>query len=63
MNGLLSLKDSLYAISDFYFNQSIRGKNITIEEMVEKLTEITKEDIMKVAGKLQPDMVYFLRNN
>lgn len=62
INGLMSLKDSLYAISDFYYNQSICGKNITLEEMADKIAVVSKEDIVRVAQKIQQDTIYFLRS-
>lgn len=62
VNGLQSMKDSLTSLGDFYYNQSLRGKNVTLEEMVDKIKGIEKDDLMRVAQKLRPDTIYFLRD-
>ncbi|MDO4720765.1 MAG: pitrilysin family protein [Peptostreptococcaceae bacterium] len=59
-NGLMSLKDSLYSLGDFYYNQSLRDKNITLEEMAENIASVSKEDILRAASKIRPDTEYFL---
>lgn len=60
INGLMSLKDSLYALSDFYYNQSLRDKNVTLDEMAEKIAQVEREDIVRVAENISRDTVYFL---
>lgn len=59
-NGLLSLKDSLYSLGDFYYNQSLRDKNITPEGMAERIAALSKEDIVRVSRNIRPDTIYFL---
>ena len=34
---------------------------ITLEEVAESIKKVTKEDVMKVAEKIQLDTVYFLK--
>lgn len=60
INSLLSLKDSVHALTDFYYNQSLRDKKITLDEMARKIEDVECEDIVRVAQDIVPDTVYFL---
>ncbi|HEX2925195.1 MAG TPA: pitrilysin family protein [Ruminiclostridium sp.] len=61
--GILSLKDSQLNVVDFNLSQLITGAHDTMDSLIEKLSRVTVEDIVKVANKVQLDSVYFLTSN
>lgn len=49
------------AIASFYFSRSMYGFDITIEDKIEKVKKVTKEDIKALASKIVADTVFFLK--
>ncbi|WP_129596461.1 EF-P 5-aminopentanol modification-associated protein YfmF [Anaerophilus nitritogenes] len=60
ITSIRSMTDSPYMMSEFYYTQAISHNEDTIEEMIEKIKHVTKEDIIKVAQKIKLDTIYFL---
>ena len=60
VNILMSLNDSAFSMEDFYLSGLIAGKVTDIEEYIRKIEETTLEKVVKVAGKIQLDTVYYL---
>jgi peptidase M16 domain protein len=60
VNILMSLNDSAFSMEDFYLSGLIAGKVTDIEEYIRKIEETTLEEVVKVAGKIQLDTVYYL---
>ncbi len=60
-NGLPALKDSLKTIEDYYLSQAILGKEQSIDELIEKLMDVTIPEIQAVMQKVKPDTVFFLK--
>ena len=52
--------DSASAIERYYFLRGEFKVKDTIEEAIEKISETSLEDVIRVAGKLKLDTVYFL---
>ena len=46
----------------YYYGQEMSDKFISIEEYIEKINNVTKEDIIEVASNIWINTVYFLRN-
>lgn len=46
----------------FYIGQEISKTNLSLEEYVEKIKNVSKKDIMELANNIQINTVYFLRN-
>ncbi len=42
------------------YHNVVAGKNITVDEWLQRVDETTKEDIVKAAAKIQLDTIYFL---
>ena len=42
--------------------QLLLGTDVSIEDIIEQVEKVTKEDIMKVAENMKQDTIYFLRN-
>ena len=61
VNSINSTSDNPFVLDDYYLGKIISGKMITLDELVENLKKVTKDDIMKVAEKIQLDTVYFLK--
>lgn len=56
------IKDDQSTEIAYYFGQEVSGHNITIEEYEEKIRNVKKEDIIKIAKNTKLNTVYFLRN-
>lgn len=61
VNSINSTSDNPFILDDYYLGKIIADKMITLEEIAESIKKVTKEDVMKVAGKIQLDTVYFLK--
>lgn len=61
VNSIISTSDNPFILDDYYLGKIIADKMITLEELVENVKKVTKEDVMKVAEKVQLDTVYFLK--
>lgn len=60
VNSLRSMGDSIGYLCDYYFSQVIAGANVSLEEYIEKIENVTKEDVKKVAENVTLEMIYFL---
>lgn len=58
--GVQALKDSQLQVVDFYLGQLISQTHDTLESLLSKIQRVTKEDVIKIADKIQLDTVYFL---
>ena len=46
----------------YFFGQELVNNKITIEEYINKIEEISKEDIVKIANLIKINTIYFLKN-
>lgn len=60
INSLVTTYDDQMALISFYLNQKAAGTNAEIEECIEKIKAVTKEDVARVIKKVHLDTVYFL---
>lgn len=60
INSLVSTYDDQMALISFYLNQKVGQTNFSIEECIEKIKTVTKDDVAKIMNKVQLDTVYFL---
>ena len=60
-NAYNSIKDSAISIENFYSSQSMMGISISIDEFIEKINNVQREDIIKAASTVKPDTVFFLK--
>lgn len=47
----------------YYFSQELSGKLISLEENIEKIKNVTKNQILDIAKKVQLNTIYFLTGN
>ena len=45
----------------FYFDQSLFEENLTVQDYIMKLKNITKEQIIEIAKQVTMDTIYFLK--
>jgi len=52
--------DSIGAMAEYYTMQILLGSNVSIEEMTEKIQDVTREEIIKAAKGMALDTVYYM---
>ncbi len=60
INILSSYDDSMTATEEFYFNQALTGESSSVSDFIESIKEISYEDVISVANKIELDTVYKL---
>jgi predicted Zn-dependent peptidase len=62
-NQLKEQQDRSFELIHFHFNQSVlSGRERTLEALLHDLEQVRKEDITRVAEKIQLETIYFLRD-
>ena len=61
VNSLNSCYDDQNALASYYMGNIIAGVNVTLEEYKENIMKVTKEQVVAVSKKLEPDTIYFLK--
>ena len=61
INSYKSYKDSPYLMKDYYLGHCFSSNNDTIDEAIEKISKITKEDVVAAMSNVSLDTVYFLK--
>jgi predicted Zn-dependent peptidase len=59
-NQILETADVARGLVELSYHQVVSGKKRTIDEWMQQIDAVTKEDIIKVAQKVQLDTIYFL---
>ncbi len=59
-NAYNSLKDSFFALHDWYLSLSIAGNIYTPDEMIELIDEVEASKIAEIASRFKPQAVYLL---
>lgn len=57
---LKGIKESQDSEITYYFSQELTGKPISIDENIEKIKTVTKDQILNIANKIQINTIYFL---
>jgi predicted Zn-dependent peptidase len=63
INSLKSLTDNAILLEDYYLGKLITGQIIEIDELVELIQGVTKEQIIDVSKGIELDTVYFLKGS
>ncbi|WP_163971281.1 EF-P 5-aminopentanol modification-associated protein YfmF [Oceanobacillus halotolerans] len=61
-NQLLETMDHPQGFIELLYQQVIGGKQITPETLMNQVKQVTKEDVIKVANKMEEDTIYLLTN-
>lgn len=59
-NQLLETIDTSRGIVEILYHNIVSGAQISLDDWLEEMEKITKDDIVKVAAKIQLDTIYFL---
>ena len=62
ISTIKSIDDEQDTQITYYFGQEITGNRITEDEYIEKIKNVNKENIVKIANSLTVNTIYFLRN-
>lgn len=57
-----SIKDSIFLISEYFFSQILSNDNRSLEEVLEDIDRVSKQDIIEAMSTLTLDTIYFMRN-
>jgi len=60
--GIKSIVETQDIGITYYIGQELSGIKVTPEEYLEKINEVTKEDIINIAKKISINTIYFLTN-
>jgi len=59
-NAYRQVEDSPGGLESFYYGRALMGDPSTLEDCRRRFAEVTAEDVMRAAGALSADVVYFL---
>lgn len=62
ITSIRSMTDSPSMLADFYYTQAITKNNDSLEEMIEKIRQVDKDQIIKAGQNIKLDTIYFLKN-
>lgn len=60
-NSYKEIDDSAHALCMWYLSRKIMGSCGTPDDMVERIMNVTKDEIVKVANKVELDTIYFIK--
>ncbi len=63
INGIHSMQDNQLQIVDFLINKIVSGHDMTPEVLVERIEQVTKEDVTGIADEIEHVVTYFLTSN
>lgn len=61
LSGLESMQDSPMSLQDFWFGQAVAGLSWDIDELAERVRNVTRDDMIEAAKCVRLDTVYFLK--
>ncbi|MGA8942924.1 MAG: pitrilysin family protein [Thermoactinomyces sp.] len=61
-NQLRSQMDRSYEMIFYHYQAVLSGKQRPLEQLLEQISRVNKEDVQKIAEKVQLDTIYFLRD-
>ncbi|WP_050614841.1 EF-P 5-aminopentanol modification-associated protein YfmF [Bacillus testis] len=59
-NQLLETVDNAYGLIEILYHNVVSKKHVTVDEWLEKIKNVTREEILAVGEKVQLDTIYFL---
>lgn len=63
VNSINSISDNPFALDDYYLGKIIAGNLIGLDELADKIRNVTKEQITEVSKKIELDTVFFLKGS
>ncbi len=62
VSGVNSVKDEQDSEITYYIGQELSGKNTSFEEYIEKINNVSREDVINMAKQIKINTIYFLRD-
>ena len=62
ISGIKSIDDEQDTQITYFFGQELTGGKTSLEQYMEKIQNVSKEDIIKVANSVTVNTVYFLKD-
>ena len=62
VNGIRAIIDEQETGVTYYLGQELARENITPEQYIEKINNITKQQVQDISGKININTIYFLKN-
>lgn len=62
ISGIKSINDEQDSEITYYFGQELSNNEVSLEEYIKKIEKITKQDVLKIAGKVYINTIYFLKD-
>ena len=63
ISGIISIDDEQDTEITYFFGQELTNTKMSLEEYMNKIEKVTKEDIIKIANSVSINTVYFLKDN
>ena len=63
ISGIKAIDDEQDTEITYFFGQELTNSKTSIDEYMEKIQKVTKEDIIKVANSITINTIYFLKDN
>ena len=63
ISGIKSIDDEQDTEITYFFGQELTNTKMSLEEYMNKIQKVTKEDIVKIANSISINTVYFLKDN
>jgi len=63
ISGIKSIDDEQDTEITYFFGQELTDTKTSLEQYIEKVQKVSKEDIVKVANSISINTIYFLKDN
>ena len=62
ISGIKGINDEQDTEITYYFGQELTDAKTSLEEYIEKIQKVTKQDIVKIANSVSVNTIYFLKD-
>lgn len=62
-SSMESIKDSTFLISEFFFSQGLSGDDRTLEDIIDDMEKVTRQEIIEASSNIVLDTIYFMKNS
>ena len=63
ISGIKAIDDEQDTEITYFFGQELTGSKTSLEEYIEKIQKVCKDDIIKIANSININTIYFLKDN
>ena len=63
INSFNSMKDGLRTMEDYYLSQAIMGNDGNIDDLIDRVRRVSKDEVVAAFNKIEFDTIYFLKGN